>query len=258
MGSVIFLALVVWGVILLVKKFSSSPSSKGSNNPSSQLPPLPEKGSKPQMQAEKSSSTPDYMKSPAQGICDQVVEVFEHDPERALSLSREALQVDPSCFLAHLSIAAASVRLLENLADSAIDSDGDLCWRDEQLADRCRNLATDGLLHGEKANSLSRGEFDNQAGMVNLHTWAAAVARVDKDYNAAFDHNCKTLQWMNGHEELSDQAIEVMLADTRHANPSRLAEMLNVFSNLADENAAWVPLTVRFQKIIRTTLLNRG
>ena len=121
-----------------------------------------------------------------------------------------------------------------------------------KVAAKARILVETGVEYGEKYLFLG-GDLAEDEIMAVLYGMSAAVSRLDHDYERTYLHNCKRLQFEKNPDDIPDHAIEGMLADASHAGgPDRIAKMLKVFSNLADEKPEWERLTPRLRKILGT------
>ena len=130
-----------------------------------------------------------------------------------------------------------------------------MAWIDNRIAATARAYTGTGVQHGEVYCELVGGAVDDDTAkhMEYLHSMAALVCRVDRDLEMTMHHNIKRLQYIRNPDELTDRGIEGMIADAELAGgPPRAAEMLMLFSNLADEKPEWERLTPRLRKILGT------
>lgn len=178
----------------------------------------------------------------------KLMQVLERDPDLEHN--------DPElCRKTHLAIAricADELNTIDFNTEIELDAGEDkFFWRDPNIASKARNLSFVGVEHGEKYCDLTDGELqdDAQKVMAYLHATTALIGRADRDYQKAHLHNTKRLRLAKSPDELSDRAIEGMLADAHRAGGGMCgAEMLMLFTELEDQ-PGWESLTPRIRKI---------
>lgn len=224
------------GIKALFAQMSDSKNSSAKAPP----PPLPTQHPSGKFESARPTLEEQYV---AQGE-----QMFEENPDLA--------QSEPNTFRkTTLGLMGLYAKLLGTIdLQSAVNRDNPdlLTWRDANVAAKAREWATRGLYHGDQYCSLvgDKLDADENDKMAFLHCMGAVISRLDHDYNKAFVHNCARLRY-DTPDSISENTIEGMLSDAHRAGGAKKsADMLNLFSALADEKPEWEQLTPMIRRVV--------
>ncbi|MEI6478831.1 MAG: hypothetical protein WCO18_00915 [bacterium] len=222
MGTIIFLAVLVWIIVHFVRKGNKH---EAPDQPS----------------ATPSGETPDEC------LVSEVEEDLRKDPNR--------FKADPETYVkCKFGFLKMYSKLLSSIDWDVTTSINPLSWTDFNIAAKARKWSERGVYHGEEYCALMNHTLDAETKdkMAYLHMMRALVARLDNDHEKAYDHNCMRLRYENP-DIITEEVIGGMLADARNAGgDSKTFDMLTIFSDLAQEDPRWDTLTPKIRRVVGT------